>query len=185
MPPAGDPLAEPRPWVRRLLSALVVFHLVSMAASLGKGTAVGAAVRTVTAPLEQALGIWQAWGMFGPNPPMNTSWVRVVGQTEDGRPVDVPPLVGELPTTGIRGLYERPVKLERSMLDTTKVRLRESFALWRCRQLHEDGVSIHHITMSKEQFRTLRPRVRREHPSTPRAVKVVAFETVDCPKMTP
>ncbi len=174
-PPAG---AAPSWWQH----ALVVVFLVATAASLGKETAPGRAVRTLTGPPERALGIWQSWGMFGPNPPLGTSWLRVAGAAPDGSPVAVAPLVGPLPATGLRGLYERPVKLERSMLDGTKTALRTSFAKWRCRQAAAAGRPLARVSLAKETFRTVSPAKRQQQPPPAGAVKWTDFETVFCPR---
>lgn len=173
------------PLRRRVLSVGIVLWMVGSAASLGKATAPGRAVRTVTGPVERFFGVWQAWGMFGPNPPMGTSWFRVSGEDSLGQAVEVEPIVGELPGEGTRGLYERPVKLERSMLDRKNATLRRSYALWRCAQARERGEDLFRVIMGKETTRTPRPRRLVADPAVERRVVWTDYEAVWCPRGSP
>jgi hypothetical protein len=168
-----------------VLSLGIVLWMLGAAASLGKATAPGRAVRTVTGPVERFFGVWQSWGMFGPNPPMGTSWFRVSGEDGDGRPVEVAPIVGELPAAGVRGLYERPVKLERSMLDRKNDVLRRSFAMWRCEEARAEGRDLARVIMGKETTRTPKPRRLVAEPDVERREVWTDYETLWCPRSAP
>lgn len=162
------------PTSRRLLSAFLVFHLVAMGASLAKKTAAGAAVRTVTAPYERVLGIWQSWGMFGPNPPLGTSWPVVRGTTVDGQEVSLPALVGEKPFDRTDWRYSRIQKVERNMFDAEKGSLRVGYATWLCRSWQ--GPALAEVRLGKQRHMTQKPGQR----TSPAVVKDLALETVPC-----
>ncbi|MCB9777891.1 MAG: hypothetical protein H6742_04955 [Alphaproteobacteria bacterium] len=166
---AGTPL------VRGLLSLFVVWHLVSMGASLTKKTAPGAAVRIVTGPYEKALGIWQSWGMFGPNPPLGTSWLKVDGLRDDGSTVVLEPLVGEKDFDRTDLTYSRVQKVERNMFDAKKQSLRDGFAAWHCRR--DPGLVT--VVIRKERHMTPKPGQR----ETPGEVRDVELSRHDCAEL--
>lgn len=174
------PLGARSPWARRLLSAFVIWHLVAMAASLGKKTELGALVRTVTGPPEKALGIWQSWGMFGPNPPLGTSWLKVDGVLADGGVVQLPALVGEKPWDRTDWHYSRIQKVERNMFDSSKESLREGYAAWLCRTWPGPGELVT-VRIRKERQMTPRPGHRDEAP----VVKDVLLSEHACPERAP
>lgn len=150
------PLGASSTWARRLLSAFVLWHLVSMGASLTKKTDLGAAVRQVTGPYEKALGIWQSWGMFGPNPPLGTSWLKVDGILAGGSEVSLPALVGEKEAQRIDWHYQREQKVERNMFDKSKESLRAGYAAWLCRTWQGPG-ELAGVRIRKERHMTPEP----------------------------
>ena len=161
------------------LSAFLVFHLVASGASFGKKTELGAAVRTLTAPYERALGIWQSWGMFGP-PPGGSSWMMAAGLLPDGREIPLEPLVGELSYDRTEVHYDRVRKVERNMFDSDKAPLRRSVGEWLCRQQAERGQPLVSVRFWKEQDVTPSPRQRR-NPDFEPTLRTVPLQTVACP----
>ena len=177
--PTSPPEASAASWRRGALSAFLLFHLLTMGASLGKKPELGAAIRVVTAPYERGLGIWQSWGMFGPNPPMGTSWMKAEGTTIDGAVVALPVLVGELPTDRVEGIYSRSFKVERNLFDKKNKALHKHFAHYLCRTQAEAGVEILSVRLWKERHMTPRPQRRRV--TRVDGVQVHELAKVDCP----
>lgn len=168
-----------RPWARIALSLFLIFHLVGMGASLGKKTRLGSWVRTATAPYERLLGIWQSWGMFGPDPPLGTSWLRVAGTTAAGDEFMIQPLVGERPFERTDLRYNRLQKVERNMLDKRKQTLRRGYAAWICRTWQ--GPTLDQIQIWKDRTRTPKPG-RRDDPPT---VKRYDLSHFSCEEIQP
>ncbi len=179
-PAAPGPLPDAgarTPRERRLWTLLICLHLLAMAASLTKKTAVGAAVRSVTAPYERLLGAWQSWGMFGPNPPLGTSWLVVEGTTRSGAVVDLPAPVGEKPFDRTDWHYSRIQKVERNMFDKTNHSLRQGYAAWLCRTRSVDDPLVE-VRIRKDRHMTPAPGER----GGDVVVKPIPLETVACPE---
>jgi hypothetical protein len=172
-PPApGSPAAVRRgARARRLLSLFLLFHGAATAASFGKDTALGRQVRTLTAPYERALGLWQSWGMFGPNPPLGTSWLHVAGLRADGSRVPLDALVGPRGPDRVDLRYDRVLKLERNMFDTRNDALRAGFATWHCARAAAAGAPLLRVDVRKERWpsRSPRQRARGEAPAPPKS----------------
>ena len=159
----------------------LVFHLVASAASLGKKTAIGGAVRQLTAPYERVFGIWQSWGMFGP-PPAGGTWQFAAGVTADGEEVPVKPIVGELSHDRTEVHYDRMRKVERNMFDKKNAPLRQSVAEWICRREAAEGRDFTAIHLWKERDITPKPHLRKERvESGTVGRKVIEQETWPCP----
>lgn len=164
------------PGARRCWTLLISLHLLAMGASLGRKTPVGAAIRAVTAPYERILGIWQSWGMFGPNPPLGTSWLVVEGTTRSGAVVALPAPVGEKPAQRFDWHYSRIQKVERNMFDKTNHSLRQGYAAFLCRTQSPDDPLVE-VRIRKDRHMTPPPG-RRDQPET---VRQIPLETVRCP----
>ncbi len=162
------------------LSVFILFHLVAMGASLFKDTALGATVRSATAPYERLLGIWQSWGMFGPNPPMGTSWLHATGTSVSGEKIELQTFFGERGSERFDWHYHRLLKVERSMFSPTKKALRAHYALWHCRQQAEAGQPLAEVTIWKENHKTPTPKARRSGKTSGR-VKRIEYKSVECP----
>lgn len=175
------------PLARALLSLFVVWHVVGMGASLGKKTPVGKAIREVTGPYEKLLGVWQSWGMFGPNPPFGTSWLKVEGTTSTGRVVELPALVGEKDFDRIDWTYSRIQKVERNMFDKSKQSLRASYGRMLCREFTGEAAAgqpperLVEVRIRKDRTMTPKPGQRDQVPE----VVVVPLQTVTCPEPEP
>jgi len=142
------------------MSAFILFHLVAMGASLFKDSTVGGTIRHATAPYERLLGIWQSWGMFGPNPPMGTSWLHATGTMVSGEEIELQTFFGERSPDRFDWHYNRLLKVERSMFSSKKDALREHYALWHCRQQAEAGIALSEVLIWKENHKTPKPKAR-------------------------
>ncbi len=165
---------------RTLFSLFLLFHFLCMGASLGKSTALGSAIREVTGPYERILGAWQSWGMFGPNPPLGTSWLRATGTTPAGEEIPLPVLVGERPADRYEWRYYRLTKVERSMFTKKNDELREGLAHWLCRTQAESGVDLESVQIWKERHMTPDPADHLADPDATRTIKRVDYERVSC-----
>ena len=168
-------------WRRTVLSVFIVFHLMAMGASLCKKTAAGQTLRQVTGPYERLLGIWQSWGMFGPNPPNGSSYLVATGVQASGEEVDAPVLVGEVELGSFKWFYSRSLKLERSASVRNKNRrLREGYGQWICREAASDGVSLERVQIWKRRVLHLDPAERRSAEASTPMVQRVDLQTVRC-----
>jgi hypothetical protein len=159
----------------------LVFHWLAAGASLAKDTAPGRWIRGATAPYERAFGLWQSWGMFGPNPPLGTSWLYASGLTPDGAVTPVVALVGERSSDRVDLRYDRILKVERNMFDTSNRSLRAGFAAWRCRQAEEQDTPLVSVRVWKEREMSPTPEQRRSDPSAPTERKVTELGVFTCP----
>ena len=90
-----------------------------------KDTVPGKTLRTATKWYERGLGLWQSWGMFSPNPPNGSSYLRATGYMGWSRSV-AGGVGGPTGGEGIRWTYDRSLKFERSALNLkSKHSLRE------------------------------------------------------------
>jgi hypothetical protein len=171
---------SPSTWNRRLLSAFLVFHLLTMGASLFKKTTLGSWIRQGTGPYERALGIWQSWGMFSPDPPSGSSYLVATGKTSTGEFVDRPVLVGELEAERFDWFYSRSLKLERSTFNPNSNRaLRQGYGQWICAQAAESGLDLVRVDLWKRRYIHLSV-VDRSHGTVEPVIKRVDLQTIDC-----
>jgi hypothetical protein len=170
----------PSIWHRRLLSAFLAFHLLAMGASLFKKTTAGAWIRKATGPYERALGIWQSWGMFSPNPPSGSSYLVATGKTSTGEFVDRPVLVGELEAERFDWFYSRSLKLERSAFNPNSSRaLRQGYGQWICTQAAASGLELERVDLWKRRYMHLSTADRSRGQVEP-VVKRVDLQSIDC-----
>jgi hypothetical protein len=146
---------EPKPvqtWRRHVLTVFIIFHLIAMTASVSKKTVVGKLLRKGTVHYERLLGVWQAWGMFGPNPPNGSSYLVATGILQSGDEIEVPVLAGQADRETFKWFYSRSLKLERSAFVPSKNRaLREGYGQWICRQAAADGLSLERVEIWKRR----------------------------------
>ena len=171
-----------KPWKRRLLTCFIGFHFLSAGGYLLKDTMAGKTVRTWTKGYERGLGIWQGWGMFSPNPPNGSSYLRATGVTPDGQEVPLEVLVGQPFSEGIRWTYNRSLKLERSTFNPkTNRALRQGYGLWLCERSKTEGVQLQRVEMWKERFLHLSPAERSQHMApSPESVRI-DLQVITCP----
>ena len=167
--------------VRLVCTFFLLFHWTAMGASLAKDTAPGRWVRGATAPYERAFGLWQSWGMFGPNPPLGTSWLFASGLTAQGQVQPVAALVGERVPDRIDLRYDRTLKVERNMFDTSNRSLRAAFAAWRCRQAADQGRPLVSVRVWKEREMSPTPAHRGTSDPPPPVRKVSELGVYTCP----
>ena len=173
-------------WKHRLLTAFVVFHLLSIVASVFKGTEPGAQLRSLTKDYERALGIWQAWGMFSPEPPKASSAFRATGVTLGGQEVDLPVLAGSQAGPQFRAFYDRNLKLERSALNpNSKKALRRGYGQWLCTRSTAEGLPLTKVALWKERVRHVRPQRRSTEGAVPGEAQRVELQTVSCQEDSP
>lgn len=130
---------------RGLVSLFLVFHLCAVAGSLAKETRPGEIIRTITAPYEQLLGVYQSWNMFAPNAPKRERWMNVLGKTHAGTTQALPPLMGPRPDTPVEWRYRRAGKLERTLLIKRRKRGRMDYAKWHCRESGMARVRLYEV----------------------------------------
>ena len=136
-----------------MFTCFILFHFASVGAYLLKDTVPGKTLRTATKWYERGLGLWQSWGMFSPNPPNGSSYLRATGITWDGQEVLLEVLAGQPEGEGIRWTYDRALKFERSALNPkSKHSLREGYGRWLCERSKGDGLLLERVEMWKERF---------------------------------
>lgn len=138
--------------VRVLLSAWVAWHLLAMAGSALRDTPLGA-VRAVTRPYEQLLGVHQTWPMFG-TAPRRTHVLRMSGRLDDGTEVPLPATGGE-PDFGPILRFNRRNKFLRNAV--SKKYLRASLVRWQCRTARAQGAPLRQVLMDRETWTTPAP----------------------------
>ncbi|MHC1561080.1 hypothetical protein ACR9E3_19130 [Actinomycetospora sp. C-140] len=107
-PPAEDPPAEDataddapayRPWQRFGISVLIVAILLSVLASVAPDSAIKTGLVGLTRPFILVTALDQRWGVFAPNPRLETSNVVARVERTDGT-------VGEYPLESAAGISE-------------------------------------------------------------------------------
>jgi hypothetical protein len=167
-------------WKHRFLSAFLLFHLISMGASLFKKTAVGAWFRQGTGPYERALGIWQSWGMFGP-PPNGSSYLVATGITPQGESLDLPVLVGELDSSSFRWTYSRSLKLERSTFSpASNFALRQGYGTWLCTRAAAMGNELERVELWKRRYMHPDAQELVDGAAGPPEIRRVDLQVIEC-----
>lgn len=184
MTPAGSPLDAARVarWSRGALSVFIVWHALSGVGSVLKRHPVGAAIRAVTRPYEQILGVYQSWPMFAPNAPSERAWVEAEASLQDGgtRPLD--PLVGERADAGFSWFYLRAGKYDRNLPDPNNRFLRRAYAHWLCRQASAAGLAPARISLVAASRPTPDPATRLRQPDAREPVAREALDAFKCPR---
>ena len=164
--------------LRWLLSLVVVFHVIAMAASLFPASRPGLAIRRWTRPYEQATGFYQNWTMFTA-PGRHSSHLAASGLLADGSEVELPP-----PYPRSEGEvfpdHWRVAKLERQLLGESRRGPRRLVARRLCREASAAGQPIRAVRFFK--VRHSAPRWGEGKGRIRRTIKREALETVSCPR---
>mgnify|MGYP004399331743 CR=1 FL=1 len=175
---------EPRrvqTWRRHVLTAFIIFHLIAMAASLSKKTAAGKLLRKGTGQYERLLGVWQAWGMFGPNPPNGSSYLVATGVLISGEEIELPVLSGQVDPDAFKWFYSRSLKMERSAFVPSKNRaLREGYGQWICRQASAEGETLERVEIWKRRVLHRSPQQRLSGEAWSPEIQRVDLQSVRC-----
>jgi hypothetical protein len=122
--PSGN--ATPRDWKRLAISAFLLFHLIAIASwALPLNSLLNDQVRSVVRPYMLWSGLFQAWGMFAPDPMNQNIYVDAEVTFRDGSTRLLPfPRMQEL------GYVDRYFKERYRKFVTEYLRLDSHSALW-------------------------------------------------------
>lgn len=168
-------------WKRLALSLFIGWHSLSGVGSVFKQTAMGEAIRTITRPYEQLLGLHQGWPMFAPNAPSAREWVEVEVRLADGQVQPQPPLVGERVGFGFSWFYLRAGKYDRNLPDDNNRFLRRAYAHWQCRQVAATGAEPDKVALYQAARRTPAPALRLERPDLRNEATRSPLDVFTCP----
>lgn len=166
---------------RAALSVFIVWHALSGVGSVLKRHPVGEAIRTVTRPYEQILGVYQSWPMFAPNAPSERAWVEAEVSLEQGGAQSLEPLVGERADAGFSWFYLRAGKYDRNLPDPNNRFLRRAYAHWLCRQASASGLAPARVSLIAASRPTPAPMTRLDRPDAREPVAREPLDAFRCP----
>jgi hypothetical protein len=129
--------------------------------------------------MHTTLCLWQNWGMFAP-PPGSTSWLLLEGTTEDGRTVEIEPLMEPIEPGYFRWRYDRLQKVALSSYQNSRKSLRRAIARNACHRSAEAGTPVVEVKLIRDRTWARKPRKRWNKPDGVGRNKVIELGTFKC-----